>query len=1424
MAVTATNQADDATGTVALTLVATDDATAETRLPVRATINPIDAHGTSTAVIDWDTAGVLPGTYTLTVAASAAGDTDDANNAISSTIKLVNAIDLVAVSPKTVSAIVGHPIDFAVRVKNLGNNELKNVTANLFVANGATPIARAAIGAITAGSTAATTLTWNTEGQDVDNHPLAIYISADGQEGDDNDIQWVTVHLRNPIALTATADTAASLRVIGHLITVEASVTNAGLSAVPGVEVSLYASDPTRAVDIQTIAPLAPGATEMVRLVWNTTGVAAGDHTLAVVAALPGYSADNDDRANIVVTLAKPAIGVAFVGPMTAPAAIAIGKTLTATAQLANHGDAPASAVVGLYLDGATEPVATTNTAVIDPGSTVGVSVEWNAVGPATLAGKYRLRLTADLRADTNPADNTITSSVTIFPSAFDNPDSSAGCVDDVAVYTAIRDPNGSLADPAHYDRNATLYVDYQIYNYSCETDVEVNVDLKAKETEVSIPDDTDNYCRTECLVPAGAKVATAALWPLSNVPLATDETVQTTETVETMISVTSPPDFADANAANDTAMANQRINIVLDKDITLYVGEAEVSKRQLRDDLNQPEFGLVDLALLSADLQTLTLAHDATAVMVSAAASNRGREPEPAAIRVARLPSEVSESPVVLHTETMMIKPGPKPTTTTFAAPAEHLDTGSHTVQVELTAVNNQTASDDAPRFAVKRLPAPVSATIVSIGADPAESATQGEPVAIHVTARNDGSTAVKVPIQLTFPSPDKQPELKSPRILPGETAVASFTWRTRNYDPGEHILRADLMLENNLTVGDTSGELRFQLNAPVTTATILDISTSLAAPVAGDAVTITVSVRNDGPIAASIPVTLHFPDADKQPETRNPRAPPGATATATFTWRTGNTLPGVHHFQVAVPSLTEPERGFTVELLPAPVSATIVGIGADPAQSATQGEPVAIHVTARNDGSTAVKVPIQLTFPSPDKQPELKSPRILPGETAVASFTWRTRNYDPGEHILRADLMLENNLTVGDTSGELRFQLNAPVTTATILDISTSLAAPVAGDAVTITVSVRNDGPVAASIPVTLHFPDADKQPETRNPRAPPGATATATFTWRTGNTLPGVHHFQVAVPSLTEPERGFTVELLPAPVSATIVGFSADPAATATQGEPVAIHVTARNDGSTAVKVPIQLTFPSPDKQPELKSPRILPGETAVASFTWRTRNYDPWRAHSARRPYAGKQPYRWRYVGGTALPAQRSRHHRHHPGHLDIPRSPSSRGRGDHYRLGSQRRSHRRQHSGNPALPRRRQAARNPQPQSASGSNGHRHLHLAHRQHLARRAPLSGCCPLPYRTGAGIHRGAAAGSGQRRHRWHRRRPGTERHARHVGGGLGRGTQRRRGLHPRCRATRFPFRQQKAGAQVSLYPTRGDGARNLHLENSQLRRRTA
>ena len=325
-------------------------------------------------------------------------------------------------------------------------------------------------------------------------------------------------------------------------------------------------------------------------------------------------------------------------------------------------------------------------------------------------------------------------------------------------------------------------------------------------------------------------------------------------------------------------------------------------------------------------------------------------------------------------------------------------------------------------------------------------------------------------------------------------------------------------------------------------------------------------------------------------------------------FTWHTVHYEPGMHAFSVEVASEPPAARGFTVELLPPIVDVAIVGMGSDPGETAVKGQAVKIWVDVINNGPSARNVPVQLSFPSDEKRTERKSPRIEPGETARVEFIWKTANYDTGVHVLTAEVLAEYNVTELDTSATIQIRLVSPRLAASIVDISWHPASPVVGEPVSITVTVRNNGSIAANIPVKMYFPSGNRQPETKRPRVTPGAVGSASFTWRTGRYEPGDHVFRVQIPGVAGAVRTFEIELRPPEVDFAIVDFQApDPRHPIVKGDWVEITAVVQNRGPYAGRGTVYLLDAADLDTMYEQSASLEPGESRSVEFTWKTLRY-------------------------------------------------------------------------------------------------------------------------------------------------------------------------------------------------------------------------
>ena len=1314
---TLSNPGEHDTGEVKISLyVRKSDAAQERGEPADTAIVPALAVGISAlGTLTWDTTDAVLGNYELELVAETAGDIDGTNNSTVDYIEIRNWLLLKNVSPTGAEVVTGDTVRFTAQVENVGTGELTAVSVGLYESDAGVALADVDFASVAAGDTADAAIQWDTDGRDAGQVELIVAAGADGQVADGDDHQSVNVTIRNPIALSSAVPVSTD-HIAGIPVSINVQVLNESIAEVADIEVKLdgvvscddeHRNKEKDCATPAAIAAIPAGETGAVVLVWDTADVDPGDYELKIVASVDGYRSDANDELPLAITLRAPVMDVGITEATINRDVAAVGQSVEVTATIANHGEVPVAAPVALYLVAELEQtpeVAGETSLPIEPGASAEVTLRWDSTGEDT--GTHTLKIATELPEDTTAGDNEDLLTVELFRSAFDGAEDVNGCVEDVRVrVTEIKDLSGQIRSPPNYLVGEQLKAAYRIYNFSCQTDITLAVTMSGPEDHAI--SDSRALCFANCVVPFGGKAEGEIAWTIPTLPALGDQPINATVTIVT------PENFVDVDDANNSNASTDRMNIVHPEDLVVRLGEQNDEKVSTRQSLTGPEFGAVDVRLVSVHPLQTTLPFAAETFEVAVEVANDGPTTEPATVRFVLNPTDGTQ-PQELYGYTMVIPTG-ETRTETVAVPLQDVLPGVHGIEVLLSAavdrsLNNNTqvieitrreplvdfevtavsispempflgdaatvtvtvqnnsdialpltvnlflddalqtpAEQDLGELAASaqlehvitwRLPASgkylgqrtlklalisteygrvvevsrdvtlhIDAEIVSVDTVPVDTAMQGEEVAVEVEVRNNGPAAVNVPVTLHFPSETKDPETRSPKAPAGTTGTASFTWKTTNYAVGEHMLTATVPEQHNIASGATSMELPFRVSPLVVTATIVDVSAYPTAPTVGEPVTITVTVRNDGRIAANIPVTLHFPPGGRQPHSKKPRLDPGETGTVVFEWLTGNYQPGTHQFLVEVAAVDAPQQRFTIELLPIVENVALVGMGTYPHETAMVGEPVEVWIDVRNDGPVAVRVPVRLTFPSASKRPEVRSPRVAPGETARVWFEWKTSNYEPGIHTLRAAILLDGNLTLGRTTGAIRFALTPLVINATIVDVAVNPEEPRVGEPVTITVTVRNDGRIAANIPVTLLFPSNEKEPETRRPRVEPGAVGSISFTWRTSRYEPGIHSFLVEVPGDPPSSQRFEIELLPPIVDVAIVGMGSDPSETAVQGQEVKIWVDVINNGPSALSVPVQLSFPSGDKQPERKSSRIEPGEIARIEFTWKTSNYDP-----------------------------------------------------------------------------------------------------------------------------------------------------------------------------------------------------------------------
>lgn len=724
------------------------------------------------------------GYYDLAAAAAIAGDTDASNNARILAVRLDNGVALEAVTPRKHQAVIGDTVRFSARIVNRRAAPLRGMKLELHTDKSDESLAAVAVPDITAGKSAAVTLEWDSSDYRTGTHNLYLSVVSPDFDADVDDTSPATLALNNEIALT-NARIAPPGAVIGRPLVIEATVANRSSRTIAQATVKLQSVDTDAAITVSsaTVSNLPAGAARKVTLEQAATqNLLAHDYTYRVSATMPKRAGDADDVEAITASFRRPVVNAAVTGTTLASDIAVIGKKVSVTASIANRGEAPLAVPVQLSIGTQTSPADSETTASIPPGETAVAKLSWDT--PAELnPGEYQLRITAAAPGDADADDNTATSEITLYKSAFDSKHLPKDCADNIAVKVSeIAEADGSRRSPPDYTAADTLIIGYDIYNYSCDNAVTINAALSATTTGASISDANDE-CQRKCRIPAGGMLVGSAEWPLSNLDAVTGETIHAA------IRVVAPADFTDANADDNRHQSTQSVNIVSLADITVLIGKNDARRGQTGGALAAPGF--------DAD-------------------------------------------------------------------------------------------------YAV--MPPPFS--IVSATSSPAAGAVPGQAVSILVKVQNNGPQARRIPITLHFPSSNKQPETRRPRIEPNAIGTAAFTWRTTRYQPGTYTFRV-VAGEPGNSVSQTLSLIL--LPPPVDFAVRrVEIVRNDRHFVQGEWIEITALVHNRGLWPGRATVTLrdltNLDDLYSKPVSLQT----GESRLITFTWKTLRYAPGLRQLQV--------------------------------------------------------------------------------------------------------------------------------------------------------------------------------------------------------------------------------------------------------------------------------------------------------------------------------------------------------------------------------------------------------------------------------------------------------------------------------------------------------------------------------------------
>jgi len=176
----------------------------------------------------------------------------------------------------------------------------------------------------------------------------------------------------------------------------------------------------------------------------------------------------------------------------------------------------------------------------------------------------------------------------------------------------------------------------------------------------------------------------------------------------------------------------------------------------------------------------------------------------------------------------------------------------------------------------------------IISVTPSPTE-VTAGESVSITVVVGNEGTQAETFNVTVYYDDTVIDTQTVT-NLAPVSETTLNFTWDTTDVAPGEYTISANASVVEGET--DTADNTLIDGTVTISTVVVHDVAVTSVTPsptevTAGDSVSISVVVKNEGTVAETFNITAYYDNTVIDTKTVTNLAS-GATTTLTFTWDT--------------------------------------------------------------------------------------------------------------------------------------------------------------------------------------------------------------------------------------------------------------------------------------------------------------------------------------------------------------------------------------------------------------------------------------------------------------------------------------------------------------------------------------------------------
>ena len=631
--------------------------------------------------------------------------------------------------------------------------------------------------------------------------------------------------------------------IVGETLGFAATVMNAGtVAAAP--QLSLYLGSDETPVNSSSIAEIAPGASVVQEITWDTSAQAAGQYALRIVATTTDETLTDDNEIEISVTLRDPVVDVRLSAVVPSQITAIIGQTVTFEVSVSNAGESSVEPTVGLFVGDTDSPVETVQSPAIAPGGVSELILPWDTSGAS--AGNHSLRIAAlapdNTAADAaerrielrlhNPVDLAITSAQVLseetyhgdhIPVAVTVENASDFNAEASLVTLSIRDPASTIATGSipligsHSSETVELRWDTSglaTGQYDLNATVQGCCDTNETNNSASLKVILRNAIELIDVAPAksngvvGDRIEYTASLRNVGERAVEDVTVSLYELGDTLALANSQP-FNIPSGSTAEATFTWDTTAISVGDHTLSVVATAANTEPDENDVATVSVTLFNAIAITDARFTPADPVIGNAISIEATVANRSIYPVPNA--TVNLTS-TSGGALSATAQTGAIAAGESQSVTLMLETDGFLP-GTHqfTIKAELPGTPADT-DDHWPMQITMRNPI-VDIELVSVVAD-SSVAVIGNPVTLSASVANHGEATVPVALQLMVDNAS-QPvhSTTTTPVAPGATASVSLEWDTHTYSIGDFTLHVVAAADGDVSIGNDSRSLIVRL-----------------------------------------------------------------------------------------------------------------------------------------------------------------------------------------------------------------------------------------------------------------------------------------------------------------------------------------------------------------------------------------------------------------------------------------------------------------------------------------------------------------------------------------------------------------------------------------------------------------------------------